>query len=90
MEKFAVKLTITSSWTENISYEWFITTSEFAKDDWIKLKLEEQKKINSGDSQYQSRRIYDFQTYTVNDLLDQPLSELDGLTLGDLMKLITD
>lgn len=69
-------------------YETLITTSLDEQTEWIREKQEEQVNSNYGSYDRADFIDYSYNHYDSETILDVPLNELKGLTLGELLKII--
>ena len=88
MKEHAIKLEITNSRNDDKNVEWFFCNTEEEKRKWIDEKKEEEDKWNYNTPGAVSTRYYSFQEYLISNLMENRISELEGMILRDFVEII--
>ena len=83
----AIKLEISNTVNDNLSYEWFFPPNDEVRETWKNSRLKEQQNWNN-DKSVRSVRYYSFEEFTKDALLECDVTELKGLSLNQFIKLL--
>lgn len=83
-----VKLEISNSRNDDVTYKWGFFKNEDFKNNWIAMHKKEQNIWNFQTAGALSTRHYHFHEYTLAEIMALDISELAGMQLMDLITLI--
>lgn len=88
----AIKLVITNSVNDDESIKWLFYNTEDERISFETKKNKDKDEWNNGGVKmgYMSKRYYTFKYFTMSDLLSMDMSELEGITVMDFLKIIED
>jgi hypothetical protein len=88
MNKYAIKLRITNNKNDEEKCIWAFFPTEEARDIWVNHKHAEENEWNYKTVGARSMRYYDFYPYTLESILQLPMSEFGHMTLANFLELI--
>ena len=88
MTQHIVRLEITNSVNDSEINKWMFFNTIEERDIWETEMRKEEIDWNYHTSGAVSTRYYSFSYYTPETILEMSMSELDGLSLGDFLRLI--
>lgn len=88
----AIKLVITNSVNDDRRIEWFFYNTEEERISFETKKNKDRYEWNNGGVSmgFMSTRYYNYTKYTLSDLFAMDMSELEGMTVMDFLKIIED
>lgn len=88
----AIKLVITNSVNDDRRIEWFFYNTEEERISFETKKNKDRDEWNNGGVEmgFMSTRYYNYTKYTLSDLFAMDMSELEGMTVMDFLKIIED